>query len=322
MLMNGGRSICNFYKFPVINTLRQQRTKSKCVDDWKLALDSKNYVGVLFMDLSKAFDCLPHSLLISKLHAYGLTLPACKLVASYLSNRSQRVKLGDARSDWAKLTKGVPQGSILGPLLFNVFINDLFYFIENCTLYNHADDNSISKAAPNLDAVLSGLTYDGNNAVQWFDINGMQPNPEKFQFMMLSRVPLNEQCITLGQDTVLSSEACVKVIGVMIDEKLNFSEHVSSLCNKSARQLNALSRISKCIDESSRQIIYNSFIVSNFTYYAPVWHFCGKVDNGQIAKINERALRILFNDYTSSYEELLDLSNSDTVLLARLKLLP
>ena len=97
---------------------------------------------------------------------------------------------------------------------------DLFYFIENCTLYNYADDNTISKAASSLDMVLANLTYDGNNAVQWFDVNGMQANPEKFQFMLLSRVPLNEQCITLGKDTVLSSEACVKVLGVMIDEKL------------------------------------------------------------------------------------------------------
>ena len=108
----------------------------------------------------------------------------------------------------------------------------------------------------------------------------------------------------------------------MIDEKLNFSEHVSSLCNKAAGQLNALSHISKYIDDYSRKIIYNSFIMSNFTYCVPVWHFCGKVNNGKIEKINERALRILFNDFTSSYKELLDLSNSDTVLLARLKILP
>ena len=160
--------------------------------------------------------------------------------------------------------------------------------MEYCTLYNYVDDHSISKASPNLDTALSSLTYDGNNAAQWFDINGMQANHEKSEFMMLSRVPLNEQCITLGQDTFLSSKPCVKVLGVMIDEKLYFSKHVSSLCDEAARQLNALLRISKYIDESSRKIIYNSFIVSNFAYCAPVWHFCGKVNYGKIEKINER----------------------------------
>ena len=109
-------------------------------------------------------------------HAYGLALPACQLVASYLLDRRQRVKLDDARSNWATLTKGMPRGSI-----FNVFIRDLFYSIQNCNLYNYADDNPLSMASPNLDMVLSSLTLDGNNAIQWFDVNEMQVNPENFQ---------------------------------------------------------------------------------------------------------------------------------------------
>ena len=132
----------------------------KFIEDAKKALDNGNYVGVIFMDLSKAFDCLPHGLLIAKLNAYGLTLPACELLGSYLSGRRQRVKIGGTRSHWSFLEKGVPQGSILGPLLFNIFLNDLFYFIEKCSLYNFADDNSLSNAASTLMDVKSNLQYD------------------------------------------------------------------------------------------------------------------------------------------------------------------
>ena len=89
----------------------------KCIDNWKSALDKQHYIGALFMDLSKAFDCLPRGLIIAKLHAYGLELPACNLLFSYLHGRKQRVKISNSRSSWTLLTKGVPQGSILGPLL-------------------------------------------------------------------------------------------------------------------------------------------------------------------------------------------------------------
>ena len=119
----------------------------KMVDEWKMALDKRYITGAVFMDLSKAFDCLPHGLLIAKCHAYGLSVPECELLTDNLSHRKQRVQIGNARSSWADLLKGVPQGSILGPLLFDIFINDLFLFIENCSLYNYADDNTVSFSA-------------------------------------------------------------------------------------------------------------------------------------------------------------------------------
>ena len=158
----------------------------KCVDNWKTALDRNQFVSLLSMDLSKAFDCLPHGLIISKLHAYGVSTPACELLFSYLHGRKQRVKISTSRSSWTILSKGIPQGSILGPLLFNTFMNDLFLFIEKCKLYNYADDNSLDSSSDDLLEALRNLKRDGRNAICWFTKNGMQANPDKFHFMLLS----------------------------------------------------------------------------------------------------------------------------------------
>ena len=271
----------------------------KCIDNEKNALDKQMFIGTLFMDLSKAFDCLPHSLVIAKLRAYGLEIPACKLLFSYLRGRKQRVKISNSRSSWAVLTKGVPQDSILGPLLFNIFMNDLFLFIEKCQLYNYADDNSLDSSSENLTEVLSNLRCDGRNAIEWFANNGTQVNPDKFHFMLFSPMPTAQQVLRIRDDTSLMSEAEVKVLGVTIDNKLCFSQHISACCKKAARHLNALARISKHLNINSRRAIYNSFIMSNFNYCPLVWHFCGQVNNQKLEKIQERALRILFADYNS-----------------------
>ena len=257
----------------------------KCIDNWKNALDKQQHIGALFMDLSKAFDCLPHGLIIAKLHAYGLELPACKLLFSYLHGRKQRVKISNSKSSWAVLTKGVPQGSILGPLLFNIFMNDLFLFIEKCRLYNYADDNSLDSSSENLADVLYNLRHDGRNAIEWFAKNGMQANPDKFHFMLFSPTPTEQQVLQLCDGMSLMSETEVTVLGVTIDDKLCFSQHISVCCKKAARQLNALARISKHLNINSRRDIYNSFIMSNFNYCPLVWHFCGQVNNQKLGKI-------------------------------------
>ena len=116
----------------------------RIVEDLKEALDKNMFVGAILMGLSKAFDCLHHGLIIKKLNAYGVSDSSCRLMASYLSNRTQRVKIGSVVSSWAEIMKGVPLGSILGPLIFNIFINDIFYFITQCKHYNYADDNTVS----------------------------------------------------------------------------------------------------------------------------------------------------------------------------------
>ncbi len=154
----------------------------KLIDSWKYALDNDKFVGTLLIDLSKAFDCIPHGLLIAKMKAYGLSDEACTFMSSYICDRYQRMKVSNT-----KLTKGIPQGSGLGYFLLNVFMNDIFYFMEMCDLVNYADDNTLSAIERTVKMVLSALKKDAENAMNWFKDNFMQANPEKFQFMFLKK---------------------------------------------------------------------------------------------------------------------------------------
>ena len=127
--------------------------------------------GAVLMDLSKAFDCIRHDLLIAKLHAYGFSYEALTLVNDYLTNRQQRVKVNGSFSSWKDLTRGVPQGSVLGPLLFNIYINDLLLFIQSSDICNYADDTTIYACDKNLENITHKLENDCNVALEWFANN-------------------------------------------------------------------------------------------------------------------------------------------------------
>ena len=143
------------------------------------------------MDLSEAYDCLPHDLIIAKFEAYGLSKFSLSLLLDYLTSRKQRVKIGSSYSIWNEIKRAVPQGSILGPLLFNAFINDIFMFIEKTEICNFADDNTIYDCGENLSNILENLKHDLKILLKWFRINFLQANPGKFQFMILGKKKRN-----------------------------------------------------------------------------------------------------------------------------------
>ena len=121
------------------------------LEKWRSAVDNKKTFVILLTDLSKAFDCLSHELVLEKLHAYGFSVLALRLVYSYLKNRKQRTKTNSAYSCWEEILFGVPQGSILGPLLFNIFLCDLFYMMNDIDFASYADDNTTYASADTID---------------------------------------------------------------------------------------------------------------------------------------------------------------------------
>ena len=132
------------------------------------------------MELSKTYVCLPHNLIIAKFEADGLCKNSLKLLLDYLEGRKRRVRIGSSFSFWSDVKRGVPQGSVLGPLLFNVLINDLFMFIENCEICNFADDNTLYSGRVELSSILDNLKHDTKTILKWLRINLLKVNPEKF----------------------------------------------------------------------------------------------------------------------------------------------
>ena len=130
------------------------------IEQWKLSLDNSGFLGEILMDLSKAFDTINHQLLIAKLHVYGFNVEAPELILNYLSNRSQVTKINISFSSWAELICDVPQGSVLYPLLFNIYLNDLFYEFANTKVCNLADDTTPYACDIDLPTLLRNLEYD------------------------------------------------------------------------------------------------------------------------------------------------------------------
>ena len=288
-----------------------QHALFKLLHSWQKQLDNSGFVGTILMDLSKAYDCLPHDLIIAKFEAYGLSRSSLKLLLNYLEGRKQRVKIGSSYSFWFDIERGVPQGSILGPLLFNVFINDLFMFIENCEICNFADDNTLYSSGKELSYILENLKHDMKIILKWFKMNSLKANPAKFQFMILGKKLGNKVKLKINSIVINESDT-VKLLGITIDSKLTFNEHISNLCRNASYKLFALRRIRKYLTQDQAILLYNAFINSQFNYAPIIWMFCRKTQYLKIQKIHHKALKIVFNS-DKSYEELLQMNNEVTI---------
>ena len=317
------------YFLPMASAYRKgystQPVITRLVEEWREHLDENFVVGAVLTDLSKAFDCITHDLYIAKLAAYGFSDTALRCIYSYLINRKQCVcnisNINNTYSNHQKIIiLGVPQGSILGPIFFNLSINDLFFFVSDVSLQNFANDNTLSAFAETILEMIDVLQSGSEIIIDWFKNNKMIVNPDKFQAILLDKRKSDHtnQCIVADNQNikVLSS---VELLGIQIDDKLIFSLDISNICRSTSNQSIALIRLKRFLGFKEKRIVIKSFSLGNFNYCRLVWMFSSASSLKKIENLKKGVLKFLYNDYGISYEELLLKSDRTTMNVNRLR---
>lgn len=260
-------------------------------DAWEGKQDA---IGI-FCDLSKAFDCVSHETLINKLEHYGVSKIALSLIQSYLSNRTQKVVINGAVSSGAPITIGVPQGSILGPLLFLIYINDLPYFARNlCETVLFADDTSlifnVKRGLDNVDDVNSALS----KVLHWFTINNLLLNSAKTKCVKFSlpnvrqvstQIKMNDNVVELVDSTVF--------LGIKLDSRLQWDPHIDTLSGRLSSAAYAVKKIRLLTDVETARVVYFSYFHSVMSYGLLLWGSAANIDDVFI--LQKRAVRAIYN---------------------------
>ena len=266
-------------------------------DDWLSNIDDDRLNGVIFLDLKKAFDTMDHQILFDKLVSYGIAPSALQWFKSYLSNRKQKTIIDGFLSDFSGITHGIPQGSILGPLLFIIYINDL----PTCNIVSrpmmYADDTTLTASAKDPITLQTIMNQDLEKVQAWLRANKLTLNVKKTKFMIigskfkLDQVP-NDLTVKINNES-LDRKFEYKSLGLHIDQYLNWSTHIQEISKKISSGISILRRLGTTLPSHTRLSMYKALILPYFDYCSTVWASISKGMSDKLQCLQNRSARVI-----------------------------
>lgn len=270
------------------------------VEGLRQKLDDKMTSFLVLLDHSKAFDTVNHNILISKLkNLFHFSDTACKLMSSYLSNRSQTVIVGNNRSNSLDVSRGVPQGSILGPLLFSIYINDLPDIPTTCNIQMYADDVQLYASAKlnNIPSCISNINNDLELIYKWAVDNGLCLNPSKTKFLSIYRRNLTETqsiCLKL-ENSFIDRVETSKNLGLIFNSKLTWTNHINGSVGKVRAMLRNLWAVRTSTPFNIRMLLAKSYIIPTLLYGSEIFASCDSEDTRKLNVAYNDIARYVFN---------------------------
>ena len=265
------------------------------IDEITKTIENDRKVLGLFLDLKKAFDTVNINILLNKLYFLGIREDMLSIIKSYFTNRKQMLEANGFKSECREVKLGVPQGSILGPLFFILYINDIVNISDDVKFFQFADDTAIIIQGDSYEHLQEKINSFIPNLTTWFTSNRLSLNPSKTFYQIYSLFTTEHDINITLNNVKIKRQFSVRYLGVALDENLKWDTHINNISSILSRNIGVIGRLRPCLSPRELILLYNTLVLPYISYCAAVWGNAYKIRTRKIIKLQKRVMRIIDN---------------------------